>query len=103
MKTRKTTTVTRPRKHPKPSTLLAALAAMTLAGAPLMANETAFVTGTQTDYTGGGYATPARNATQATQARQAIGYVSPYSPSSSATRSLLRCADGGFPDSPELR
>ena len=77
MKTRKTTTVTRP----KPSTLLAALAALTLAGAPLMANETAVVTGNQTTYTGGGYATQARNATQATQARQATGYVSPYSPS----------------------
>jgi len=77
MKTRKTTTVTRP----KPSTLLAALAALTLAGAPLMANETAIVTGTQTGYTGGGYATPARNTTQATQARQATGYRSPYSPS----------------------
>ncbi len=77
MKTRKTTTVTRP----KPLTLLAALAALTLAGAPLMANETAIVTGNQTPYTGGGYATQARNATQATQARQATGYVSPYSPS----------------------
>ncbi len=82
MKTRKTTTVTRPRKHPKPSTLITALAALTLAGAPLMANETAIVTGTQTTYPGGGYATQARNATQATQARQATGYVSPYSPSS---------------------
>ncbi len=76
MKTRKTTTVTRP----KPSTLLAALAALTLAGTPLLANETAIVTGTQPIYTGGGYATQARNATQATQARQATGYVSPYSP-----------------------
>jgi hypothetical protein len=78
MKTRKTTTVTRP----KPSTLLVALAALTLAGAPLMANETAIVTNTEPVYTGGGYATQARNATQATQARQATGYVSPYSPSS---------------------
>ena len=77
MKTRKTTTVTKP----KPSTLLAALAALTLAGAPLMANETAVVTNTQPVYSGGGYATQARNATQATQARQATGYVSPYSPS----------------------
>ncbi len=71
MKTRKTTTVTKP----KPAILLAALAALTLAGTPLMANEIAIVTGNQSVYSGGGYAT------QATQATQARGYVSPFSPS----------------------